>query len=97
MSRASTLRRGGHLVAIAALVATSVPVAGLALVSGAAGRAAAEPRLYYSGTAAPAISGATSKRKSTAAKPDIATGPDNLQLLSQTAWVRRARQSSSSA
>jgi hypothetical protein len=84
---ASTLRRVGRLAAAAALVATSAPVAGLALVSGAAGRAAAEPRLYFAGTGAAATSKGTPKKKTVVIRPDIATGPDSLQLLSQTAWV----------
>ncbi|HTT89765.1 MAG TPA: DUF6049 family protein [Acidimicrobiales bacterium] len=83
-SRASMRRRTAHFVAAGSLVVTSAGVAGAGVATGAADRVAAEP-LVVGKPGGSASNGTTLKRKPPA--PDIATGPDRLQLLSQTVWV----------
>ena len=78
----------------ASLLATAIAVAGFALAAATAGSATAAPRpgATSGGKTSIANRGATRSNRQAQVKPsppapDVATGPDSLQLVSQTAWV----------
>ncbi len=78
----------------ASLLATAIAVAGFSLTAATAGSAAAAPRpgSTSEGKASIADRGATRSNRQAQVKPsppgpDVVTGPDSLQLVSQTAWV----------
>ena len=78
----------------ASLLATAIAVAGFALTAATAGSASAAPRPGSTSGIKTSIAnrGATRSNRQAQVKPpppgpDVATGPDSLQLVSQTAWV----------
>ncbi len=91
-----SLRRGrmARLVAIAALLIANSSIAASALAAADATKAGAAPRVAPrpggrppSEGNAPANAQHLVQVKRPASPPDVTTGPDSLQLLSQTQWV----------
>ena len=94
------LRRGrmARFVAIAALLAANVPVGAIVLAATDESGAGAAPRPVLTPGGRPASEGKSVGKRAAEVQhsvqierapspPDVATGPDGLQLLSQTPWV----------